>query len=149
MQMRPRSKGPTGSARCAAASLWRRSTELWPGLTGRSRHLWAGALALLTALSLSGVASAQDKADNAVVRALDQAMEIYIIQPEEREALQRTLAALKENGVPDTIAYLTEDEVLTARRNLEELGYDSQALPAAFAIPPQGVDYTHLFFREP
>ena len=67
--------------------------------------------------------------------------------PEERQTMEGTLSSLKHHGVPDTIAYLTEDEILTARRDLEGLGYDSQALPAAFTIPPQGVDYTHLFFR--
>ena len=65
----------------------------------------------------------------------------------EREAMQKILGSLKENGVPDTIAYITEEEMLAAGRDLEKLGYDRQGIPAALALPPQGVDYTHLFFR--
>ncbi len=63
----------------------------------------------------------------------------------EQEAMQELLLSLKPNGVPDTIAYITEDEILAAGRDLEELGYDRQTIPAALVLPPQGVDYTHLF----
>ena len=51
------------------------------------------------------------------------------------------------NGLPDTIAYLTEEEIMAARSGLEKLGYEREALHAALAVPPQGVDYSHVFFR--
>ncbi len=65
----------------------------------------------------------------------------------ERGEMLRILASLKANGVPDTIAYVTEEEILAAGPALESLEYDRQAIPAALAAPPEGVDYTHLFFR--
>lgn len=65
---------------------------------------------------------------------------------QDRDRLQGLLRSLKEGAVPDTVAYLTEEELLGARRELEALGYDRDALAAALAVPPQEVDYTHLFF---
>ncbi|MGH7231082.1 MAG: class I SAM-dependent methyltransferase [Nitrospiraceae bacterium] len=67
--------------------------------------------------------------------------------PEELESLQRLLHSLKENGVPDTIAYLTEDEIFGAMRDLEAIGYEREIIQAALVAPPQGVDYYHHFFR--
>jgi len=48
--------------------------------------------------------------------------------------------------VPDTVAYLSEDDVLSARAELEELGYDRYGIQAAFAAPAQSVDYYHFSF---
>ena len=69
------------------------------------------------------------------------------LPPDERGSLQGILNGLKRDGVPDTIAYLTEDELLASIRELEALGYDRQSIQAALAAPPQPVDYYHLFFR--
>ncbi len=66
--------------------------------------------------------------------------------PEELNSLQSLLRSLKENGVPDTIAYLTEEEVFAALRDLEALEYDRETIQAALMAPPQGVDYYHHFF---
>ena len=66
--------------------------------------------------------------------------------PEDQQALQDDILALKENGLPDTIAYLTEEEIMAARSGLEKLGYEREALHAALAVPPQEVDYSHVFF---
>ena len=54
--------------------------------------------------------------------------------------------SLPPNGVPDTIAYLTEAEVWKAMAELQKLGYDSDGVKAMLQLPPQPVDYTHLFF---
>jgi len=67
--------------------------------------------------------------------------------PEEREALQETLLSLKRDGVPDTIAYLSEEEIFMVIHELEDLGYDQDLLKAALRAHPQSVDYYHLFFR--
>ncbi len=71
----------------------------------------------------------------------------HAMPPDERERLQGILKGLKRGGVPDTIAYLTEEEVFGAIRELEALGYDRQTIQAALASPPQPVDYYHHFFR--
>jgi hypothetical protein len=65
---------------------------------------------------------------------------------EEREALQGILSSMKPQGVPDTIAYLTEEELLAAMKDLEELGYERDAIMMALAAPPAPVEYHHLFF---
>ena len=65
---------------------------------------------------------------------------------ETREELSRLIAGLKSHGVPDTVAYLTEDEVDRAAGGLEELGYEREGLRAALMAPPQAVDYYHFSF---
>ncbi|MBM4124492.1 MAG: class I SAM-dependent methyltransferase [Nitrospira sp.] len=66
--------------------------------------------------------------------------------PEEREELQGIVLSLKRDGVPDTIAYLSEEEVFGVLRELEGLGYDPDVIRGAFRIEPQSVDYYHLRF---
>ena len=67
--------------------------------------------------------------------------------PQERDAMREMLRALKPNGVPDTVAYLTEEEVFDVIGELERLGYDREIIKAALMAPPQGVEYTHFFCR--
>jgi hypothetical protein len=69
------------------------------------------------------------------------------LPPGERQSLQAILKGLKHDGVPDTIAYLTEDELFGSVQDLQALGYDRQSIQTALACPPQPVDYYHLFFR--
>ena len=65
--------------------------------------------------------------------------------PEEtRRELEQLLAQQAKHGVPDTVAYLTEEEVMKAADQLEELGYDRSILQAALMAPPQPVDYFHF-----
>lgn len=66
---------------------------------------------------------------------------------EEREALQGILLSLKADGVPDTIAYLTEEEVSAAERDLEAIGYDVDLLKTALLAPANAIDYYHQLFR--
>ena len=64
----------------------------------------------------------------------------------ERTKLEEVLHSFPKEGVPDTIAYLTEDEVWGAMRDLEPLGYDREGIRAALMAPPQPVDYFHFSF---
>jgi hypothetical protein len=65
--------------------------------------------------------------------------------PEEREALQAILLSLKRDGVPDTVAYITESEVFEVIVELENLGYDRELIKAVLTAPPQGIEYCHFF----
>jgi len=63
---------------------------------------------------------------------------------EERETLQTLVRSLKPDGVPDTVAYLTEEELTAASKDLEDVGYDPQSFLIALTAPPGPVDYFHL-----
>ncbi|HKY71052.1 MAG TPA: SAM-dependent methyltransferase [Nitrospira sp.] len=75
----------------------------------------------------------------------------FPVRPEmpadERERILALVQDLKPSGVPDTVAYLTEEELLRATRDLEEIGYESQAFQVALSAPPAPVDYFHLSIR--
>jgi hypothetical protein len=66
---------------------------------------------------------------------------------QERDALQATLASLKRQGVPDTVAYLTEEELLRAQSDLQDIGYDRESIQMVLGAPPAPIDYCHFFFR--
>ena len=74
-------------------------------------------------------------------------VEDYLHNWLQRKELEKLVESLKSTGVPDTIAYLTEDEVLGVEGKLEELGYNRATLRAVLHAPPQPVDYFHFFFR--
>lgn len=63
---------------------------------------------------------------------------------EERETLQALVRSLKPTGVPDTAAYLTEEELMRASKDLEDVGYDPQSFLIALTAPPGPIDYFHL-----
>lgn len=67
--------------------------------------------------------------------------------PDERETVGAILRALKDNGIPDTVAYLSEDELTRAQRGLEEIGYESDAIKMALNAPPSPVEYYHFSCR--
>ncbi len=67
--------------------------------------------------------------------------------PQEREALQALARSLKPTGIPDTVAYLTEEELALASKDLEVIGYDPQSFMIALTAPPSPVDYFHSFIR--
>ena len=69
------------------------------------------------------------------------------LSPDKRTTLQHMLQSLKSDGVPDTIAYLTEEEVLSATEDLEAIGYDRYSMQSALQVPAQSVDYYHHFLR--
>jgi hypothetical protein len=67
--------------------------------------------------------------------------------PEEREALQALVRSLTPTGIPDTVAYLTEEELASASKDLEDIGYDPESFMIALSAPPSPVDYFHSFVR--
>jgi hypothetical protein len=67
--------------------------------------------------------------------------------PEERETLGAILRALKESGIPDTVAYLTEEELTHAQKDLEDLGYETEAIKMALGAPPSPIEYCHFACR--
>lgn len=69
------------------------------------------------------------------------------IPPEERETLGAILRALKENGIPDTVAYVTEEELMRAQKDLESIGYDGTVINMALSAPPGSVEYCHFSCR--
>ena len=71
----------------------------------------------------------------------------FEIPLEERESLQALVRALKPAGIPDTIAYLTEEELSVASKDLEDIGYDPQSFMIALTAPPSPVDYFHCLIR--
>ena len=66
---------------------------------------------------------------------------------DERRALEDMLRSLGEDGIPDTVAYVTEEELFGAMGELEQLGYHRDTIMAALAMPPQPIDYRHFFFQ--
>ena len=71
----------------------------------------------------------------------------FEMPPEERESLHALVCALAPTGVPDTIAYLTEEELSLASKDLENIGYDPQSFMIALTAPPGPVDYFHCLIR--
>ena len=66
---------------------------------------------------------------------------------EERETLGAILRSLKGNGIPDTVAYLTEEELMRAQRDLEDIGYDPDSIAMALSAPPSPIEYCHFSCR--
>ena len=62
----------------------------------------------------------------------------------EQDALNTLIQGLKPGGIPDTVAYITEEELMQASKDLEEVGYDPQLFHVALTAPPAPVDYFHL-----
>ena len=69
------------------------------------------------------------------------------IRPEERDTLGAILRSLKDNGIPDTVAYLTEEELTLALKDLEEVGYDHDSIAMALSAPPSPIEYCHFSCR--
>ena len=65
---------------------------------------------------------------------------------QERAELDTLVRSFPDHGVPDTIAYLTEAEIWKAMPELEKLGYDAEGVKTMLQLPPQPVDYIHMFF---
>ena len=63
---------------------------------------------------------------------------------DQRDTLHTLIQGLKPGGIPDTVAYITEDELMQASSDLEDAGYDPQLFHIALTAPPGPVDYFHL-----
>ena len=66
---------------------------------------------------------------------------------EERESLQALVRSLTPTGIPDTVAYLTEEELTLASKDLEDIGYDPHSFMIALTAPLSPVDYCHSFIQ--
>jgi hypothetical protein len=69
------------------------------------------------------------------------------VPPEERDVLHTLVQGLKPTGLPDTVAYITEEELMRGAQDLQDVGYDPQAFHIALTAPPAPVDYFHLSLR--
>jgi hypothetical protein len=69
------------------------------------------------------------------------------VPPGERDTLEALINGLKPGGLPDTVAYITEEELMRAASDLEDVGYDPQAFQIALTAPPGPIDYFHFFLR--
>lgn len=67
--------------------------------------------------------------------------------PEERETSNAILRFLKDDGIPDTVAYLTEEELTRAQQDLEAIGYDRNTIRMALNAPPSPIEYCHFACR--
>jgi hypothetical protein len=65
---------------------------------------------------------------------------------EERETLNGMLLSLKREGIPDTVAYLTEEELTRASKDLEAVGYEPETVSIALSAPPSPIEYYHFSF---
>lgn len=69
------------------------------------------------------------------------------LPPEERETLGAILRSLKDDGIPDTVAYVTEEELIRAQNDLEDVGYEVDAIMRALQVPPSPIEYCHFACR--
>jgi hypothetical protein len=65
----------------------------------------------------------------------------------ERAELQAMVDELDRHGVPDTVAYLTEEELIRAQHDLEQIGYDRESIRMVLGAPAAPIEYCHFFFR--
>ncbi len=68
------------------------------------------------------------------------------VPPEERETLNGMVLSMKRAGIPDTVAYITEEELAQASKDLEEVGYDPDTVSIALSAPPSSIEYYHVCF---
>ncbi len=67
--------------------------------------------------------------------------------PAEKETSSAILRSLKDNGIPDTVAYLAEEELIRAQQDLEAIGYDWDTIRMALNAPPSPIEYCHFACR--
>jgi hypothetical protein len=63
---------------------------------------------------------------------------------EERDTLNGLLLSMKRRGVPDTVAYITEEELTRAAGDLEHIGYEPETVSIALTAPPSQIEYYHF-----
>jgi hypothetical protein len=64
----------------------------------------------------------------------------------QRKQIAQLAKNLSGRGVPDTVAYVTREEVLAALKPLRKLGYREKDIESAFNSPPPPVSFVHLQF---
>ena len=74
----------------------------------------------------------------------------YPAMPGTPKKQKKQIAQLAKNlsgrGVPDTVAYVTREEVLASLKPLRKLGYREKDIQAAFQSPPPPVSFVHIQF---
>lgn len=65
----------------------------------------------------------------------------------QRKLMAQGTAKLSPRGVPDTVAYVMESEILSALKPLGKLGYREKDLKKAFHSPPPPIAFTAIHFR--
>ena len=66
----------------------------------------------------------------------------------QRKLISQLVKSLSARGVPDTVAYVTQEEVFTALKPLRKLGYREKDLSASFQSPPPPVSFIHIQFKD-
>lgn len=66
----------------------------------------------------------------------------------QRKRLAEAVAQLSKAGVPDTVAYVTRQEVEHAQTALRKIGYQPEDIEDAFDAPPPPVAFAHIQFRK-
>jgi hypothetical protein len=65
----------------------------------------------------------------------------------QRKQILELAKNISTRGVPDTVAYVTKEEVLAALKPLRKLGYREKDIEAAFHSPPSPVSFIHIQFK--
>jgi len=65
----------------------------------------------------------------------------------QRKLMAKLVDNLSSRGVPDTVAYVLESEIVSAFKPLIKLGYREKDLLRAFQSPPPAIAFTALNFR--
>jgi len=65
----------------------------------------------------------------------------------QRKQMAKLVENLSSRGVPDTVAYVSESEVVSAFKPLRKLGYREKDLLQAFQSPAPAIAFTALRFR--
>ena len=66
----------------------------------------------------------------------------------QRKQILQLAKNLSARGVPDTVAYVTKEEVLAALKPLRKLGYREKDIETAFHSPPPPVSFIHIQFKD-
>ena len=66
----------------------------------------------------------------------------------QRKLILQLAKSLSAHGVPDTVAYVTKEEVFTALKPLRKLGYREKDLEASFQSPLPPVSFIHIQFKD-
>lgn len=64
----------------------------------------------------------------------------------QRKQIAQLAKNLSSRGVPDTVAYVTREEVLSALKPLRKLGYREKDIQSAFQSPPPPISFVHIQF---
>ena len=65
----------------------------------------------------------------------------------QRKLMAKLVDNLSSRGVPDTVAYVSQSEVVSALKPLRKLGYREKDLLRAFQSPPPAIAFTAQHFR--